>query len=154
MSAKIDVQIDPVTNNKDAVKGSDIILAATTSPKPVFQGRWVDPGTCITAIGSFTPQARELDTFIVKNAKIVVDSIEASLAEAGDLIIPIQEGAITKDHIYVELGEIACGEKVGRENSTEITIFKSVGLAVQDAATAKLVYETSKAKGIGTELVI
>ena len=90
----------------------------------------------------------------MKNAKLVVDSVKASLEEAGDLIIPMQEGAITKDHVYAELGEISSGEKPGRVNAKEIIVFKSVGLAIQDAATAKLVFETAKAKGIGTELVI
>ena len=154
MSEKLDIQIDPATSNKDAVKGADIILTATTSQSPVFQGEWVDLGTHICAIGSFTPTMRELDTYIVKKAKVVVDSREASMEEAGDLIIPLQEKVITTDHIHAELGEITSGIKPARETEDEITLFKSVGLAIQDAAAAKLVYERAREQQIGTEIHI
>ncbi|MFQ6126083.1 MAG: ornithine cyclodeaminase family protein [Candidatus Heimdallarchaeota archaeon] len=154
MSEKLDIQINPVSSNKEAVEGADIILTATTSQTPVFKGEWVAPGTHICGIGSFKPTTRELDTYIVKKAKIVVDSKEACLEEAGDLIIPLQEGAITKDHIYAELGEIASGKKIARETDDEITLFKSVGLAIQDAAAAKLVYEKACERQIGTEIAL
>lgn len=152
MSKKLDIEIELVSSNKEAIEGVDIILTATTSPTPVFLGEWVAPGTHICGIGSFKPTTRELDTYIVRKAKIVVDSREASLEEAGDLIIPLQEGAITKDHIYAELGEIASRKKLARETEDEITLFKSVGLAIQDAAAAKLVYERACERQIGTEI--
>ena len=98
------------------------------------------------------PNARELDTKTVKKAKLVVDSREAVLAESGDIIIPIKEGAITKDHIYAELGEIIIGSKPGRISDNEITLWKSVGLAIQDAATAKLAYEKAIKEGVGIEV--
>jgi len=154
MSEMLDIEIEWVKSSKETVIDSDILITATTSVTPVFDGEWVTPGTHISAIGSFKPSIRELDTYIIKKAKVVVDSREASLEETGDLIIPIQEHAITKDHIYAELGEIASGKKPARENEDEITLFKSVGLAVQDAAAAKLVYEKARNKQIGTEIQI
>ncbi len=152
MSKKLDIEIEPASSNKEAVEGSDIILTATTSSIPVFRGEWVAPGTHICGIGSFRPTTREFDTYIMKKAKIVVDSREASLEEAGDLIIPLHEGAITKEHIYAELGEIASGKKLARKTEDEITLFKSVGLSIQDAAAAKLVYERACERQIGTEI--
>ncbi len=139
---------------EETVKGSDIILTATTSPNPVFRGEWLEPGVHISAIGSYTPETRELDTETIQKAKVVCDQVSACLDEAGDLIIPINEGAITKEHIYAELGEIIIGKKVGRESESEITLFKSVGLAIQDAATAKLVYDKARKMKKGIEVEI
>ncbi len=139
---------------QETVKGSDIILTATTSPNPVFRGEWLDPGVHISGIGSYTPETRELDTETILKAKVVCDQVSACLDEAGDLIIPINEGAITKAHIYAELGEIVSGKKVGRESESEITLFKSVGLAIQDAATAKLVYDKARKMKKGIEVDI
>lgn len=155
MSAKFKIpNLNVAKSAEEAVKGSDIILTATTSPDPVFRGKWLEPGVHISGIGSHTPVTREVDTETIQRAKIVCDQVSACLAEAGDLIIPINEGAITKEHIHAELGEIVIGRKVGRENNSEITLFKSVGLAIQDAATAKLVYEKARKMKKGIEVVI
>jgi len=154
MTAKLGIQIESVSSNKEAVDESDIILTATTSPIPIFQGEWVSPGTHISAVGSFKPNTRELDTYTVKQSKVVIDSREACLEEAGELIIPIQNSIITEDHIHAELGEVASGKKAARETYDEITLFKSVGLAIQDAAAAKLTYTRAQAQGIGTEIKI
>jgi ornithine cyclodeaminase/alanine dehydrogenase len=131
---------------------TDILITATSSATPLFDGKFVRPGTHINGIGSHTPNARELDTEIVKRSKFVGDSREACFKEAGDIMIPLQEGAITEGHFYAELGEIIAGKKKGRESDTEITLFKSNGLAIQDAATAKLVYEKAKSLGAGKEI--
>ncbi|MFX0172248.1 MAG: ornithine cyclodeaminase family protein [Candidatus Hodarchaeota archaeon] len=146
--------IKVIETPEETVKGSDIILTATTSSNPVFQGEWLEPGVHISAIGSYTPSTRELDTETIKKSKVVCDQVSACLDEAGDIIIPINEGAITKKHIYAELGEIISGKKVGRENESEITLFKSVGLAIQDAATAKLVYDKAREMKRGIEVEI
>lgn len=122
-----------------AVRGADVVVTATTSREPVIHRRWLGDKVHISAIGSFYPDHRELDTETVREGKVVVDSREAALAEAGDLIIPIREGAISPDHIYAELGEIIIGEKKGRTEEDGLTIFKSVGLAIQDSAIAGLV---------------
>jgi ornithine cyclodeaminase/alanine dehydrogenase-like protein (mu-crystallin family) len=109
----------------------------------------VKEGTHINGIGSHTPNARELDTEIIKRSKFIGDSKEACFNEAGDIMIPLQEGAIDKSHFHAELGQIITGDKEGRINDREITLFKSNGLAIQDAATAKLVYDRALAAGIG-----
>jgi ornithine cyclodeaminase/alanine dehydrogenase len=138
----------------DEVLESEIICTATSSPTPIFDGKTVRPGTHINGIGSHTPKARELDTEIIKKSRLIGDSREACFKEAGDIIIPLEEGAIVEDHFYAELGEVITGEKTGRENDEEITLFKSNGLAIQDAATAKLVYDTAVASGTGAEVEI
>ncbi len=154
MSSKLNVSVEVANSAEEIVKASDILLTATTSSTPIFHGKWLQPGTHISGIGSHSPGTRELDGDTIRRAKIVCDQVSACLKEAGDLIIPINEGIINKDHIYGELGEIITGKKVGRENDQEITLFKSVGLAIQDAATAKLVYDKAKAANIGTRVEI
>jgi len=121
---------------KEAVSQADIICTATTSSTPVFDGSWVRAGTHINAIGSFTPSMQEIDSETVGRALVIVDSRPAALAEAGDLIIPIQSGEISPDWIQAELGEIVNGSHPGRTSADQITLFKSVGVAVQDAAAA------------------
>lgn len=136
-----------------AVRAADIISCASTSPVPLFDGNDVRPGTHVNAIGSFTPEARETDTTFVKRcSKIVVDAYSGALAEAGDLIIPLEEGAISESSIYGELGEITSGQKQGRTSPDEITFFKSVGNAVQDAAIAQAILERARAMNLGTEV--
>jgi len=136
-------------SRREAVRGADIVVTATTSHSPVFDGRDISPGTHINGIGSYTPEMREVDEKVVERAKIVVDSREGCLAEAGDLIIPIEAGLITETDIYAELGEIVAGAKPGRESRQEITFFKSVGNAVQDAAVAWKALERAEKKGLG-----
>ncbi len=137
-------------SRKDAVVGTDIIITATTSEKPVFDGRDLSPGMHITGIGSYTPHMQEVDEVAVQQSKIVVDSLKACLAEAGDLIIPLGKHIIKKMDIHGELGEIINGKKPGRESSEEITFFKSVGVAVQDAAAANEILRAAEAQGLGT----
>jgi ornithine cyclodeaminase/alanine dehydrogenase-like protein (mu-crystallin family) len=123
----------------EAVKGADVVLAATTSKNPVVRREWLGNRVHVSAIGSFYPDYRELDTGIIKEAKVVVDSVEAVMEEAGDILIPIAEGAITEGHIHAELGEIVLGWKEGRTRDDGLTAFKSVGLAIQDSSVASLV---------------
>jgi ornithine cyclodeaminase/alanine dehydrogenase len=149
LSARLELEISPAASPDELLEQADIVCTATSSSAPLFDGAKVRPGTHINGIGSHTPAARELDTAIVARSKFVADSTAACLSEAGDLLIPIDEGAITADHVHAELGEIVLGRKPARENDEEITLFKSVGLAIQDAATAKLVYDRAIAEGIG-----
>ncbi len=152
MSRKYQIPVEPMSQPEEVVKDSDILVTATTSKVPVFQGREVTPGTHINAIGAFTPQAREVDEDLVQAAKIVVDTYEGTQAEAGDLLIPIQMGLITMEDIYAELSELVMGQKAGRTNDQEITLFKSVGVVIEDAATAKLAYDKAVQLGVGTIL--
>lgn len=144
------VRVRVMDDRRAAVRGAEIVIAATTSATPVFDGRDVEPGTHVNGIGSYTPEMQEVDATLVQRAKVVVDSREAALAEAGDLIIPLRQGLITEDHIYAELGEIVIGAKPGRTADDEITFFKSVGIAVQDVVAARWVLKAAEQKGLGT----
>jgi len=133
----------------DELLASDIICTATSSASPLFDGNKVKEGTHINGIGSHTPLTRELDTAIIKRSRFIADSYEACLKEAGDIMIPIEEGAVTADHIAADLGEIITARKPARTDDKEITLFKSNGLAIQDVAAAKLVYDKALEAGIG-----
>ncbi len=136
-----------------AVRQADIISCATTSKQPLFDGNDVKPGTHVNAIGSFTPDARETDDhFIQRCNKIVVDAYSGALAEAGDLIQPLEQGILKESDLYGELGEITSGKKAGRTHADEITFFKSVGNAVQDAAIAHALVQRAKELNLGTVL--
>ncbi len=154
MSGKLNLEIIRAKSPDQVLAESDIICTATSSPTPIFNGAKVREGTHINGIGSHTPNARELDTNIVMRSKFIADSYEACLKEAGDIMIPIKEGAITEKHMHAELGEIVTGKKPAREIESEITLFKSNGLAIQDVATAKLIYDKAVEAGIGTQAVI
>lgn len=149
---KLGLNITPVEKPEDAVKGVDVVVTATTSKNPVFSGEWVDVGVHVNSIGAHTPDARELDDVTIKKAKIVVDCMDAALNETGDLVIPIKKGIINVNSIHAELGEVVSGLKPGREAAEEVTLFKSVGLAIEDAAVAKIVYEKAKKHGLGLEV--
>lgn len=136
----------------EAVADADIICTATTSTAPVFRDADLKPGVHINGIGSYTPQMQEVDEATVARAKIVVDSRPACLAEAGDLVIPLRKGLITEEHIHAELGEIVLGRRPGREREDEVTFFKSVGNAVQDAAVARLALQIAAKGGLGTQI--
>jgi ornithine cyclodeaminase/alanine dehydrogenase len=153
MTAKLKINIVKAMSIQD-VLDCDIICTATSSSVPLFDGKKVKEGTHINGVGSHTPDARELDSEIVKRSLFIGDSLEACFNEAGDIIIPLKEGSIKSSHFFAELGEIVTGKKPGRRNSTDITLFKSNGLAIQDAATAHLVYSKAIEKKIGTEILI
>lgn len=127
---------------QQAVEEADIVITATNSPVPVFDGNHLKPGVHVTAVGSFLPQTREVDTTTVRRARVFADSRDACLAEAGDIIIP-------KAHIEAELGEIVNGTKLGRQSDEEITFFKSVGVAIQDIVAATVILTEAKNKDLG-----
>jgi ornithine cyclodeaminase/alanine dehydrogenase len=153
MGKKLDLEIIRAKTAEEMLQ-ADILCTATSSPSPLFDGNAVREGTHINGIGSHTPAARELDSAIVKRSKFIGDSREACFKEAGDIIIPVNAGEIPESHFYAELGEIITGQKQGRTNEKEITLFKSNGLAIQDAATALLVYKKAVAAGIGVQVEI
>ncbi|UCG62990.1 MAG: ornithine cyclodeaminase family protein [Candidatus Zixiibacteriota bacterium] len=152
MSDKLGMEIVKADSPDTILQQADIICAATSSATPIFDGTKVREGTHINSIGSHTPGARELDTAIITRSTLIADSYEACLNEAGDIMIPIKEGAIDKSHMKAELGEIVTGKKPARNSDAEITIFKSNGLAIQDAATAKLVYDRAVEVGVGNSV--
>jgi ornithine cyclodeaminase/alanine dehydrogenase len=152
MSKALGIPIEPVADARAAVEMADVIITATRASEPLLQGEWLRAGAHVNAVGAHYPDARELDTEAVRRAKVVTDQASACLAEAGDLILPIQEGAITKEHIHADLGQIIAGLKPGRENEDEITLFKSVGLAVQDVAIGLHVYNLARQRGVGRRI--
>lgn len=137
---------------KAAVENADIICTATTSTKPVFEDKHVKPGTHISAVGSYTPEMQEVPAETLQRAKIFVDSRSASLEEAGDLLQPMRAGLFDESHICGELGEVVLDRIPGRQTQDEITYFKSVGIAVQDAMAAQLALDNAHRLNLGTEV--
>ncbi|MFB0543560.1 MAG: ornithine cyclodeaminase family protein [Candidatus Bathyarchaeia archaeon] len=152
MGGRLGIDIEAVDSYEEAVRGVDIVVTCTPSPKPFLKGEWVEEGVHISAIGADTVAKRELDSSVVKKVdKLVVDFIDQALI-VGDLAVPVSEGAIRREDIYAELGEIVAGKKRGREREEEITLFKATGLAIQDVGTAFKVYNLAKERGVGREL--
>jgi alanine dehydrogenase len=154
MAEELGIQVEAAASPSEALAGTDVVCTATTASEPVFADGDVAPGTHINAIGSYKPGVREIPAETVRRARVVVDHLPAALAEAGDLIIPMNQGLIGKGHVYAELGELLAGVKKGRESPGEITLFKSVGVAVQDLAAADRVLAAAERLNLGTELAL
>ena len=144
MSDRYGVQVDPA-DAESCIRQSDVVCTCTTSRVPVFDGHWLKPGMHVNLIGAFQPESREVDSETVLRSRVVVDTYEGAWAEAGDLLIPLREGVIQKSHILADLHELLSGKKQVRATSHDITLFKSVGCALEDLVTAKLVYERARA---------
>jgi len=153
MGEKLNLEIIKA-ENPDQVLEADIICTATSSATPIFDGKKVKKGTHINGIGSHTPNARELDSEIIMRSRFIGDSKEACFSEAGDIILPVKEGVIDESHFYGELGDVIIGKVESRMNDEEITIFKSNGLAIQDVATAKLIYDKAIETNTGINVEI
>lgn len=152
MRAALGVPVEVTRDRRAALREADVVTCATTSSRPVFAGRDLRPGVHVDAVGAFRPTTREVDTETVKRARVVVDTYHGAWAEAGDLLIPIKAGAITRRQVRAELAEVVARKKPGRTRPEEITLFKSVGWAPEDAAAARLAYERARAQGVGTEV--
>lgn len=151
MKTKTDADIE-MTENQDVLKDCDIICTATNSEAPLFLQKHLKKGVHINAIGSYKPTMQELDPAILQNASIYVDQMEACLAESGDLIKPIQSGLFSADHVKGEIGNFISGKIKGRTSDAETTVFKSVGVAIQDFAVANKIYEKSLSGTFGQEI--
>ncbi|KXY11883.1 ornithine cyclodeaminase family protein [Bacillus paranthracis] len=139
-------------NANEAISEADIIVTTTNASTPVFSKK-LQKGVHVNAVGSFRPSMQELPSHAIGNAnKVVVESKEAALEETGDLQVPIKEGLFEASNLHAELGQIISGEKAGRENDEEITVFKSVGLAVVDIIVAKYLYERAVERGVGERI--
>lgn len=145
----LDLPIVAAESAAAAADAADLIVLATASRTAVLRSEWVKDGAHICAIGACRPDQREMDTPLVARARVYVDSRRGALAEAGDLVLPIREGAIGEAQIVGELGELAAGRCEGRRTSRDVTIFKSLGMAVEDVAAARLAFERARAAGIG-----
>ena len=137
-----------------AAAGADVIALVTASREPVLTRAWVRDGAHICAVGACRPDQREMDTELVRAARVFVDSRVGALAEAGDIVIPIREGAIDASHIAGELGDVFGGRTPGRQNDGEITIFKSLGMAAEDVAAARLALDRASERGLGRGFVL
>ena len=140
---------------EEAISGADIVCACTHSPDPVVRGEWVRQGAHVTSVG-YNPQGRELDPALLTAALVVVEARAAALAPypsgSNDLLWPIRDGAFGEDHIHAEIGELVAGTRPGRTSADQITVYKSVGVAAQDAAAAALALEAARERGLGTEI--
>ena len=143
------IVVTPCATVEEAVTGADIVCTVTSSREPVLEGEWLSPGAHVNAIGSSVASARELDTLAVLRSRFFVDRREAALAEAGDFLIPKAEGAIDDAHIRAELGQLVVGAVAGRLAPTDVTVFKSVGLAIEDLAAAQHIYSKARGSGFG-----
>jgi len=149
---RLGIEVEAAPSAREAVEGADLVCTVTSSREPVLEGEWLAPGAHVNAVGSSLPSARELDSAAVSRARLFVDRRESALNEAGDFLIPRREGVIDDAHILAELGELLLGSHPGRQSETEITVFKSLGLAVEDVAAARLVYDNAIKTGAGTRV--
>lgn len=137
---------------EEAARGAEVLVLATSSSTPVLRSEWVSAGAHIVAVGACRPHQREIDPPLLARARLFVDSRQAALQESGDILLGIRDGYFDEPHIVAEVGEVIAKTKAGRTSVDEITVFKSLGLAVEDVAAAQLVYQCAMAAGAGVEL--
>jgi alanine dehydrogenase len=150
----VDAQVTASRSPREAVDGADLIVLATAAQTPVVRSEWVDDGAHICAVGACRPTHREMDGALVARSRTFVDSRVGALAEAGDIVLAISEGAITSDHIAGEMVQLVAGTIAGRQDERQVTLFKSLGMAVEDVAAAHLACIRAKRRGVGQEIVL
>ena len=150
MQPRFSFPIEAVKTNEEAVRGADLIVTATSSQEPVLYKDWISPGAHVNAIGTHSPNSREIDSATMAAARIFVDRRESALNEAGDYLLAAKEGLINADSILGEIGELLIGTKLGRNSVDEITLFKSLGLAIEDIASAEYLYQKALSQNFGT----
>lgn len=148
------ITIEVVPNPEQAVRDSDIVLTVSTATEPVLRAEWLKPGAHVNAVGSHRPDLREIDGATLCRSLVVVDARAAIMAECGDVLLAIKEKSFSEQGIHAEIGEVLAGTKTGRSSAAEITLFKSVGIAIQDVATAQLVYRKALERQVGTNVEI
>jgi len=151
---KLDLELLVSPSAREAVEGADVVCTITAARTPVLEGAWLAPGTHVNAVGASLPSARELDTAAVVCARLFVDRRESALNEAGDFLIPRGEGALTDAHILGDLGDLLAGKLQGRTRPDEITLFKSLGLAVEDVAALRYIHQRARASGAGLPVAL
>jgi len=145
-------QLDAVVTDsvEEAVRDADIIVTTTSSKEPILKREWIKPGAHINAVGSSIATAREIDSATMAAASLFVDRRESTVNEAGDYLFALRDGAIKEDHIRGEIGDLLIGKGTGRKSSDEITLFKSLGLAIEDLASAAFIFDKVQKSGGGT----
>lgn len=151
-SARHRLDVAAVPSAEEAVRGAEVICTTTLATAPVLQGEWIAPGAHINAIGASVPGFRELDSAAVVRSRVFVDRRESALNEADDVRMPLREGLVGEDHIQGEIGDVLMGRVRGRTSPSDVTLFKSLGLAIEDLAAAHYVYKQGSARGIGTSM--
>lgn len=154
LEEEVGCEIRPQESVEAVVREADLLATVTAAAEPVLKAEWLKPGVHVNAVGSHRPDVREMGSDTVERAVVVVDSRDAIYSECGDILLAIEEGAITRDRIRGEIGEVLAGAKPGRTSDREVTLYKSVGIAVQDVAAANLVYRRALEQGVGTEVEI
>lgn len=144
--------IRAVDSAEEAVQGADVVALVTASSTPVIENDWVKPGACVISVGACLPSQREMEPALVVRGRLIVDSRASALKESGDVVQGIREGRFTEDHIAGELGAVVADPKLGRTSESEVTIFKSLGLAVEDVVAAELAYRHALGKGRGAAI--
>src|SRR5260370_4607297 len=142
----------PCDSAERAIRNADVVVLATASTRPGIEDAWVAPGTHVIAVGACRPTHRETDPRLVARALVVVDSRAAAMKEAGDILLAIEDGLIDAGHVHAELGEVASGGKSGRQHTGQVTLFKSLGLAIEDVVSAGLAYRRALACGRGIQV--
>ena len=150
MQPRFSFPIEAVKTNEEAVRGADLIVTVTSSQEPVLNKDWISPGAHVNAIGTHSPNSREIDSATMAAARIFVDRRESALNEAGDYLLAAKEELINADSILGEIGELLIGTKQGRNSVDEITLFKSLGLAIEDVACAEYLYQKALSQSFGT----
>ena len=150
MSREFSFSLEPVATVAEALEGADLIVTVTNTREPIVKREWISPGAHLNVVGSSIPKAREVDSATMAASSLFVDRRESTLNEAGDYLLAAQEGAIGPDHIRAEIGEVLHGDKPGRTSLEEITLFKSLGLAVEDLAAAEFLYRKARELNAGT----
>jgi len=150
--ARLGVPVEPVASAREALAGADLVVTATSSPTPVCEGGWLAPGAHVNAVGACFRTTRELDGAAVARARLFTDARESLRNESGDWLLAIEDGAIDADHPAAELGEVLVGKAPGRTGADEITLFKSLGLAIEDVAAAHLVLSRALERGVGARV--
>src|SRR5689334_2247689 len=150
MREKVTFAIEAVSSNEEAVRDADIVVLATSAQEPVIKRKWLADGAHVNGIGTHSPHSREIDSATMAAARIFTDRRESLLNEAGDYVLAAQEGAVTPENVVAEIGELVIGTKQGRTSASEITLFKSLGLAIEDVVSAEYLFRKASAENVGT----
>jgi ornithine cyclodeaminase/alanine dehydrogenase-like protein (mu-crystallin family) len=146
------LKVEPVSAVRDALEGADVICTTTSSASPIVEGHWLEPGSHINAVGSCIPTAREFDTDAMRRVRLFVDRRESAANESGDFVMAVRDGGIREDAIVCEIGELLLGRREGRSSPADITLFKSLGLAVEDLAAARYVLSQAEERRMGVRV--
>lgn len=152
LAAEIGVPIEVTECAEDSVRDADLVVTATTAKAPIVESDWLKPGVHINAVGSHRSDLREIDGATLSRCRVFVDSREAIMAECGDVLLALKEKSVSESVIHAEIGEVLAGTKSGRTSAEEITLYKSVGIAIQDVATAQLVYQKALSQNVGVNV--